>query len=348
MRRIFALFLLVAGLAACSLTLDTDKKQCTKNEDCAEPYACNTGSGLCMQPKCAVDSDCTNGICERSLCSPKQCNQAVDCDDGERCDPAGRCAEAECSSNDQCGPLSTELCVGGSCVDELWGCRDQGDERPAPTMDKATYVLKVYKFPGGDPIDGLEVQVCASVDAACVSPLAGPTVDIAADGTVTIGNLPQNHYIHLLLTGPGIYSTHYYSQRPVRDVGGEVVDLGIVASGLLAAVATPTGVPVDTENNGTLLARVFNCKGEGGEGVTFQVSEVQQGTEVFYSESDFQPNANLQATSSGGVFAVANMKPGMAIRVSGEVEGQDVTAQTVTALPDFVTVVNFYPRNYGN
>lgn len=348
MTRIFALILLAAGVTACSLTLDTDKKQCTKNEDCTNPYTCSTGAGLCVQPRCAVDSECNNGICERSLCEPKQCNQAVDCEDGERCDPSGRCAAAECSGNDECGPLSTELCVGGSCVDELWGCRDQGDERPAPTMERATYVLKVYKFPGGDTIEGLDVKVCASVDAECLSPLAGPVVDIAADGTVTITNLPQNHFIHLLLTGTGVYKTHYYSQRPVRDIGGEVVDLGIVASGLLSAVATPTGVPVDPVNNGTLLARVFNCKGEGGEGVTFTVSEPGPTTEVFYSESDFQPNPDLQATSSGGVFAVANMKPGMAIRVTGTVEGQNVTAQTVTAYPDFVTVVNFYPRNYGN
>jgi hypothetical protein len=346
MRQIFALALIALGAAGCSLTLDTDKKQCSKDEQCADPYTCDTKAGVCVRPKCSGDSDCRSGICEKQLCERKQCTMAGDCADDQACDATGRCIEAECKNNDECGPLDTAEFLAGMCVDEIWGCRDEADERPAPTMPKAKYILRVYEFPGDTPVADLRVDVCASVDAACANPLKGPTVAIDAEGVVTITNLPQNTFIHLKLQGPDVYTTHFYSQRPVRDVGGEVVDLGLVQQGLLDLASAPSGVPVDTVNNGTLLARVFNCKGEGGEDVTFSVSEVQAGTEVFYSESDYQPNEDLQATSASGVFAVANMKPGSSIRVTGTVGGQDVTAQTVTAYPEVVTVVNFYPRNY--
>jgi hypothetical protein len=346
MRELLSVALCGLVLGACSVVLDTEKKQCSSDSQCADPYTCETKSGLCVRPKCTGDGDCRNGICEKTLCEQKQCTMSGDCEDGQACDPTGRCVDAECKNNDECGPLATAKCQGGMCVDELWGCRDENDERPEPTMPKATYVLKVYEFPGGAPVDDLMVKVCASVDAMCANPLADPTVAIDAEGVVTIGNLPQNTFIHLLLSGPTVYTTHFYSQRPVRDVGGEVIDLGLVQQGLLDLASVPSGKPVDTENNGTLLARVFNCKGEGGEGVSFAVSEVGPATEVFYSENDYQPNPDLQATSASGVFAVANMKPGSSIRVTGTVDGQDVTAQTVTAYPQVVTVVNFYPRNY--
>jgi hypothetical protein len=346
MRQIFALALVALGAGACSLTLDTEKKQCSKDEQCVAPYTCDKGAGICVRPKCTGDADCRDGICEKTFCEQKQCTMAGDCADDQACDPTGRCVAAECKNDDECGPLDTAKCVGGMCVDEIWGCRDENDERPEPTMPKASYVLKVYEFPGGAPVQDLDVKVCASVDASCANPLTGPTVAIDGEGVVTIENLPQNTFMHLLLSGPNVYTTHFYSQRPVRDVGGEVIDLGLVQDGLLDLASAPSGVPVDTENNGTLLARVFNCKGEGGEGVTFTVSEVGVGTEVFYSESDYQPNPNLQATSASGVFAVANMKPGFSIRVSGAMDGEDITAQTVTAYPQVVTVVNFYPRNY--
>ena len=51
--------------AGCSLTLDADKKACSKDGDCGAPYVC--AAGLCKRKSCEDDAQCR---CRCGYCQP--------------------------------------------------------------------------------------------------------------------------------------------------------------------------------------------------------------------------------------------------------------------------------------
>jgi hypothetical protein len=98
--------------------------------------------GSDLGPKCTTDSDCPApyGHCDRTLqftyiyqceCATG-CIQDSDCGAGQICecgDPVGRCIEAECRSDADCGGKACELLRAGMCgLAEQYRCATAQDE----------------------------------------------------------------------------------------------------------------------------------------------------------------------------------------------------------------------------
>jgi hypothetical protein len=104
---------------------------CQTSDDCEAGEFCEVETGLCL-PGCdhGVAGECPPGeVCgDDNVCIPG-CNQDVDCDGGQYCDPDLGCRDF-CDGNDACQP--DEFCdlsdpAGGRCVE---GCRDDANDLP--------------------------------------------------------------------------------------------------------------------------------------------------------------------------------------------------------------------------
>lgn len=135
--------------ASCTVALETDRKQCSSDQDCANfgaqfsSYACV--ASWCEPAQCQSDQDCqsrggelSNDICsaELSRCiDPASCQRDSDCTDrgpeyaSFQC-RAGSCVEDfSCTETAECvargGPYAELVCVGNTCVEA--GCKQDAD-----------------------------------------------------------------------------------------------------------------------------------------------------------------------------------------------------------------------------
>ena len=110
------LLAMLALSAGCSLLVDTEKDQCSVDEDCTElfgptaPYVCS--HKVCERPACESDEQCkerggafATAICSESerLGAPAECTDNAQCGVGQTCDTAtNRCAKREWPRSEGC------------------------------------------------------------------------------------------------------------------------------------------------------------------------------------------------------------------------------------------------------
>ncbi len=107
-------------LAGCSVLIESDKKQCTKDSQCDLPYVCGD-NGLCevktgctvenVKDYCREDSVCIDGECTVAACTTSD-----GCDDDKLCDiTLGTCVRtsaASCSETKDCARYEgAEACI---------------------------------------------------------------------------------------------------------------------------------------------------------------------------------------------------------------------------------------------
>lgn len=250
LRLVFAMCV-SALLAACSLSIEPDQKQCKQTSDCRVPYECSE-AGFCTAKGCKSDEECRQpGLCGASgQCEEVECVDQNACSDGEVCNTQllrcvkeleavcdkspdqckvyaeaqvcrksdKRCVELECEKASDCGTSPSVSCDKGSCKDDKWGCLGETDPRPAQNMSAEgsleVKVLHVFPVTGEleTGVKDLTVRVCPFNDSLCTRSV---TDDYTyQDNLLTINGLEngKNYSIHLTATHP-------------IDLGKELIDV---------------------------------------------------------------------------------------------------------------------------
>ncbi len=227
-------------VAACSLAIDPEAKQCAKSSECAAPYMCGQ-AGFCeRQIGCETNDECRQpGICLEGTCAKPECAASDDCDDDKLCNTATmrcveeskascttstecasyegaalcmraekRCGQIECVKKADCGTSPTVSCATGICKDPQWGCLGLPDLRlPENMSSEGSLEVKVtYIFPATGELEtgvgNLKVRVCEFLDTVCATTA---TDDISyKDNVLVIRGLEngKNYTIRLQATHP--------------------------------------------------------------------------------------------------------------------------------------------------
>lgn len=166
---------------------DSSVSQCSKDEDCADPFVCHLASGQCVPPSakdtglcdpiegqgCSDGLECVNGICLEPL---DKCESNDDCPTGYIC-ISGVCTpdggSGGCTDNSQC-PADT-VCVAGICAPEDACTKAHATDRLAGTWNFNSS-LKVR--------DGLEGMMSGILSIAS-------TLQDMLDGKFSIPGIPS-------------------------------------------------------------------------------------------------------------------------------------------------------------
>jgi hypothetical protein len=379
--------LLATLVAGCSLVTDTSESQCKNTLDClnlfglSAPYLCDTESSYCVRPACQEDVDCrrrgenfVSSICgSDKFCAAGECTVDDHCGIGGVCDSdTNRCVERQCRVLADCQskhPSPTVQCVEGRCVEEVWGCIGEPDNRTA-TMPTATIKLPFLELISRMPIEGTVIpcllpQFDPAPNPGC-TPVAGAlsTFD-AATGVATISNLPQGAPVRLYFTpkpAPSIAEelmpVDYYSQRTPRDVTEYPVariPYVIVVQALSGAFDPPVAIPL--ESAGATI-NIFDCRGMPAEGVFFRDfpdNERLPDTRITYFGEGGLPNPAQMQTDKSGLASVINMKQRVAVTLRAEIRGTPLLGQTrtipmtefpVTLFGSRMAIIELHPRKY--
>jgi hypothetical protein len=295
---------LLAG--GCTILIDADEKQCTKDTQCTAPYVCGS-QGICsVKTGCETSEDCRQpGICIDGMCKPPECETSDgDCDSNKLCNTEsgrcveavtatcktpedcapfegaqvcrseGRCGTAECGTNADCtGDSTTVTCEAGACVDDTWGCLGVDDPRRAQnSSETATLKFQVLSAPGEQVrVQNLDVKVCAPLDPECRMPFNVKwTYD--QDRYVVIEGLEAGRLFRIQLRGENpdnqpLLPGEYVMYRPAYGVTEDPLPVLMFLSQFRDLAASGAGAQIDP-SLGFLLMRVFDCSDREVEGVS--------------------------------------------------------------------------------
>lgn len=384
--RMFCAGLLGASLGTCSLVTDTSKNQCTSNTDCTDlfgptaPFVCDVESAFCVRPPCEEDGDCRalganfqTSICGTDkLCAAAQCTVDEECGVGGVCNAANRCEERQCRVVADCqvmNPSPTVQCVGGRCIDEVWGCVGKPDDRTT-TMPTATVKLPWLELISRKPIEGtvtacLLPQLDPAPNPGC-TPVGGAeaTLDSTA-GMITVTNLAQGvpiriHYVPKPAPSLNLelMPTDFYSQKTPKDVTEYPtarIPYVTVVQALSVRFDPPVAIPL--ESAGATI-NIFDCRGMPAAGVFLRelpASERLEDTRITYFGEGGLPNPAQQETDASGLASVINMKQGITVTLKADIRGTPFlgTARTIpmTEFPVILygsrmAIIELHPRKY--
>ena len=317
-------------LGGCSLTLNTDKKACKKNDDCGVPLECR--EGLCLaKTDCKADAEC------KALGSKYQSLICVD----------STCGPPECEGPDECqgGDTPNYTCAEGRCQDPVWGCLGQPDNREimGPT---ATFKVKVVGLINETALPDLKVEACAAVDTLCQAPLREPVITYK-DTIVTVTGLPQNSSVHLKFEAADHITTDFYSQRLVRNETVEEI-IELVPTVLFGALGASLGVDVDVENKASINVLMVDCSEPPvpQPGVRLEISNKLPETEIYYVSAGNTPDITLDRTTIAGAAGAVNLEAGKQIIIKAVLGDRVLSSFPVTPYANRMTYVNLYPRLY--
>lgn len=308
-----ALFALLGG---CGLFIDTERQQCSVVDDCAKAFGGTV-----------EDFACTEGLCTTvARCTPETVAQ-------------------------YCGDSPTVQCVEGQCVDPVWGCWDEPDNRPAPTTATTTINLRFIEVLSTRPQE-LVITACrsASIDPMCSVKLPGATTTFdPVSGLLTIAGIMQGpvfSYRIMAEAAPSemLRAIDYSANRPPRE-GDPVADISMIPENL--ANFAP-GMAELILGRGTIVARVFDCTGAGAAGVTFGLSEPLPELGIVYiGEEAGSVSPTATATSIQGIASLYNIPIDRAVTLVANISPTRQLTFALRTFADRHSFVDVHPRNFG-
>jgi hypothetical protein len=356
------LLALLALAGGCSLALDSERHQCNNAADCEKILGLPAAGLSCVENLCQTYVECT------AATEALNCNQPA----LPHCSAENKCVA--CLDKSQCGnpgtASTTMECVNNVCKDEIWGCLDEPDNRPAATQPTATFLFKA-KDPLADPtkptpwpamVSGI-LCLAPSVDAACMSMTLGTTSAYElSTGTLTLGNVVNDRSnLHMrLLTPPqsppelSDLPVEYYTNRPARDTE-TVDDVNFIAAGVLSMISKGTGdtaIKVNTKK-ASVNVRIHNCKGELAAGVTLTLPPAFEADPLLlhsYVEGK-APNFDLTETQVAGVAGLFNLPIGTSTTLIPLINAfnppRAAMQYSLFPLADAITLIDLYPRHFA-
>jgi hypothetical protein len=212
----------------------------------------------------------------------------------------------------------------------------------------ATLQFPVVSLIGGGSVNGLDVKICSvQLDPDCDMPLPGSWSYDKDTSLLTVTVPKQKTLVRLLLTAPDMAVAEWYSQRAII---GETVESGPTIlvppnTGDLLGASFDPPIAVDMDTKATLLARVYNCKGEAAVGVTLNIGTQFDETRIFYTDESNQVLLDKLETGTPGTAGAVNVKP-QSTRVTLLREGAMISRFDVTPRPKVITYLQLYPFVY--
>ena len=393
-----ALVALLCGVASggCSLISETDAKQCKQTSDCSTlfgptaPYLCE--QDYCTRPACESDAQCRarGGAFQTSICGgdkrcePAECTSDDDCGIGGICNIAtNHCEARQCEVLADCqvkNPSPTVQCTAGRCVDEVWGCIGQGDNRP---LDQTMATIKIPFYDGINrvPISSATVRACQlpafdpNAATMCTAiPGAVGTYDPAGVATVTgltPGSLPR---IELVPSLAALLPVDFYSQKS---------SVGETTSSIVTTINTetvrqlvnsyaggdPTKIVTVPDVSAGATVTVFNCLDKPADRVTLDMLMEDKiadedgdptklpniVTLITYFGDNLLPDTTRTETNTTGLTSIINMRPAKVLTLKAVVNGtplqgtprtMPMTTLQVKVYPGRLTSIHLYPRSY--
>lgn len=319
---------LCALLGSCSVVLDSDKKQCTADDQCGlfhdKPiYQCV--ENYCEQVSCTQDASCRargDFICESNVCAQAQCVRDQDCKSGE-------------------------MCTQGRCADPVFGCFDQ--MQPLTSSEPASLQFKLYSYGEPLPVNNLKIKVCKGADLACNSPVsADSTYD---QGTLTITGLENGTRYNIRMTGEDalgqpFLEAEYYMQRPVVGATVEADKLEMLPENMVALLAFSADLEWDP-TKGLVLTQIFGCDNKPLAGVSIADNMMAF---PFYLSSGL-PNPDATTTDPEGIAGFINMEARnntpLQHKLTFSYANTPMFSFTVAPRPKVVTFVQVYMGDFG-
>jgi hypothetical protein len=350
-----------------------EKLTCETTSDCREqaksdkdPLArAHCSAGVCEPAECDASGGCDKGsVCQIELgqcvaeedatCDPTASNQGDDdckryAGFDEHVCIAGTCQKAECSSDEQCqvnAMTATYECDRGRCADLTWGCLGKDVERDVPMSGTATLEVTVISLVSGGSIEKLDVQVCSvQGDPECTMPLDADWSYNKETSLLKVTGLKQKSLVRLLMQAPLMADVEWYSQRATIGTTTESSPTILVPpdTGQLLGAQFEPDILVDMETKATLIARIYNCKGEAAVGVSLGLGTQLKETQIFYTNESNQVLVDKLETASPGAAGAVNVSP-QATRVTIRRDGDLVTEFDFTPRTQRITYLQLYPQ----
>lgn len=181
-----------------------------------------------------------------------------------------------------------------------WTCVGQG-VTPGFVPGGAQGVVWVRDFDSSELVGGARVRVCALDDAECIAPIDEGVTDVVGVWTLEV---PTSQPYYFEVDGvagmvPGLFFEHVPPPpmafervlTPFSDesLGGALADMGVVAD----------------PARGHVAARVTDCEGEDGVGVSFDVGASSSGFTPGYFENG-GVSASAESTTADAFALLAN------------------------------------------
>jgi hypothetical protein len=284
-----------------------------------------------------------------------------DCEDGAACDTVGnRCLRRECTVREDCKARNsspTVECVSGKCVDEVWGCIGEPDDRPTPKMQAGTLQVILIDGVSRSPVVGATIRACGVPPYdPCTKPLNGSaSLYDTTSGLATFTGLPLGNGPGLRIaldppTSSQLIPMDFYSQKPVRDVtvaSSPAVTVTRDVSDAVGLAYDPPIVISSTLAGATVM--MFDCKDRPAAGVKLELAnEIDRlpDTRITYFGANLLPDPGRTTTDTPGVASILNLKADKVVTLATSVNGTRISEFVVTFASGRITNVHLFPRNY--
>lgn len=273
------------------------------------------------------------------------------------CSSTASVASSSCGKDADCAARGAGLvCSAGACVaavadaggdvdaapvDPRWACLGSVAWSPPDPGKPVHFRNRYLRFFGEAPVDGMEVRACRREDD-CAAPVATGTTD--PNGYVDM-DLPRSFDGFLSLYPPASFPTMIPAMQwilppPEKDdlKGAEISNLlsvHVTSVGEINLFMNSVGVAADPAR-GHILGLSTDCQGNPAKGVSITLSNKDDKTVAYYTDSVGSPSAALTETQEKGEGGFGNVAPGT-VTVEARVAGRKLGAYTVLVKAGTVT-----------
>lgn len=274
--------LALTALCSCSLLLKDDVDQCTADSDCRVRGLL----GRCVAHLCVPGAGCDGGVCAlTATAAPTSCSVDNDCGADRSC------WMRACVSNAQVAPFR--------CA-------------PAQVAAPPSVVVSLHavEIVSARPPSGLSAAACRTQDVACSDPLQRMP-DTTGQGEIKL-LLPSQFTGYIEIRSPLTLPMLYYLTNPLTEPL-ELPPLRLITREVAQATSSATGLQVDLDATGVIIAQLRDCARSPVSGVRFDLDPA--GPTPFFL-LDGLPSAQATETvldpalqaAVGGFF---NVSPGL-------------------------------------
>lgn len=352
-------------LGACSLTIDAERVQCSKNSDCTQRGGRFTGS-ICVDAICRANDSRDAAVNKPDACVGARCDAGnegspgsllpdtnIECRADNDCLKQGlrgyvcvenACFKAgapiECELDEECAERGIEY-VDGRCVDgqcrpnPRWRCESTG------ATDKPEIQLDVFVRDSVtlEPIRDSRVLVCKKLDITCGEPVLETTTNKEGHVLFTV---KSDFAGYLQFDKNKSYAPAIYQLPPYFPADGKLQPAPLLGAGLVDSLAELLGSKLDPAR-GNMMLVAEDCFGMPLPGVSFETKLDAKAVQLYVR--DLLPTTTVQETDVVGNGGFLNYSPGNAV-IGTVLRESGLKLSTVSLLvrPGFITVAYIRPE----